>query len=192
MVSARGFVTNKIITVGIIVGGIAVAAYVLRKTDAGGSIIKSLEGFGNNAAQAFIAPFTGFVKGTTEASSGLGTAAVSLSEGFQKSVSATLGGGSNVFSEFGKVTNTSTGASNTTSTATTTVKSGVSTKSTNPVPYSAAAQVEQRAVNVVRASSNVRTVAFGGYGTAKAQEDALQAALAQAKAKYPQYYGVTT
>ena len=99
--AAKGFIASKIGTVGIVVGLIIGAALISKKFDLGNTTIGALSGFGQSVGAGILAPIQGLLDGITLGGEGLGLSAVSLSEGFQKSVSNTLGGGENVFSEFG-------------------------------------------------------------------------------------------
>lgn len=99
----RGLAISTGVTVAFLIG----LALVAKKTNVGDFFQSSLRGFGSNVGEALTNPFQGLLEGLTSGGSGLGESAVNLSEGFQKSVSSTLGGGFNVFSEFGnEVTNT--------------------------------------------------------------------------------------
>ncbi len=92
------------ISTGVTIGFLVLLAIAAKKTNVGNFLQESLKGFGLNVGQGITAPFTGILDGLTIGGEGLGKSAVSLSEGFQKSVSSTLGGGENVFSDFGSQT----------------------------------------------------------------------------------------
>lgn len=96
-------VRRAAVGVGITVGVLAGLTLLFRYTNAGKYVTDSLRGFGQNVGLGVVAPFTGIVEGVTVGAGALGEAAKAASEGFQKSVSETLGGGFNVFSEFGKI-----------------------------------------------------------------------------------------
>lgn len=100
--SLKGWVTGRMITVGVVVALISAGAYVFRKYNLGANLVNSLKGVGTYSAKAITEPFTSFVSTLTQGASDLGEQAKILSEGFQKSVSQTLGGGWNVFTDFGK------------------------------------------------------------------------------------------
>lgn len=85
--------------VGITIGVLLLAVFVAKRFNLGGQIVQGLGGFGQAAGLAITAPFQGLLQGVTAGAGGLGETAASLSEGFQRSVSSTLGFGPLLFSE---------------------------------------------------------------------------------------------
>jgi len=164
------------ISIGVTLGFLALLAIAAKKTNIGSFLQESLKGFGVNVGKGITAPFQGIVEGVTSGGQGLGEAAASLSEGFQKSVSATLGGGANVFSEFGK-----TGSANTQP------KAEIPQLDINK--FFSDSAIKNR-INLITSqqSSNPKISSFGGFGSAITQETALEKAIAESKRKHPEFF----
>lgn len=102
--AGRGLAIRLLITGGIIAGAVILAD----RANLGTRIKSGAFQLGQAGGQAITFPIAGLAQGTNEGLAGLiqtssllGKTAKELSEGLQKSISATLGGGFNVFSEFG-------------------------------------------------------------------------------------------
>lgn len=93
---------GKLGGIGLAVAVVIAAGYIAKRYDLGGQVVSAVRGAGLTGGQALISPIAGLVEGITKGASDLGEQSRLASEGFQKSVSSVLGGGFNVFSEFGK------------------------------------------------------------------------------------------
>lgn len=221
----RGYAFGIGITV-VIIGGLA---YLLAKTDAGGIIIKSLKGFGDNVGQSIVAPFTGLVSGVTTGAKELTQVSATQGADFQEFVTGNRNAIKDFFDSFGKTPN-AYGEQTSPDTAQTTGDTSVRTPSNTRPSTSVKTvlnldkvfsdkQTTKRVEQTIRASSegnNTRYVtvnqgvleaaqkaagitdrfvgssAYGGYGTARTQEEALRKAILETQQKYPQYFSTGT
>ena len=178
------FVRSKTFSVGITVGILILAIFAAKKFNLGDKIISGFTGFGSTIGQSLIGIPTGLLSGLTLGGEGLGKQAVSLSEGFQKSVSDVFGGGFNVFSEFG----------------------AGQTAATQPTPtsiidlskfFSDAAIRIRLAGQTAKATPRLDTsgegfvfggTPFGGFGGAVEQETALQKLIRENAERFPKFF----
>jgi len=199
MVSAKGFVGGKIGTVAIVAGLIIGAALLSKKFDVGNTITDSLRGFGSGVGQSITAPFQGIVEGLTAGGEGLGNSALDLSEGLQKSISSTLGGGFNVFSNFGQgsgggsVTPAFVPSRNTGSNVLDIGKFFSTDAIENRINNAIGANTPQgiRTTGTSGITGTLRDLSpggFGGFGSAVNQETALQKAIAESREANPQFF----
>ena len=172
-------VRNIAIGTGLTIALLAGAIILARKTNAGSTIVEGLQGFGRATGQAITAPFTGLVTGVSEGAGELGTTALKTGADAQEF----LFGNRNFFGDLfggddnglrlapGKSININPNQRGVT----------LSTRvSQNP-------QLSQDLINIGVTGDPVANE-FAGFGSAKAQEDALRRLIEENKRKFGSFF----
>lgn len=179
-------VRGAAVGIGVTIGFLALLAIAAKKTNVGDFLQSSLRGFGQNVGEGITAPFTGIVEGVTLGASNLGESAASLSEGFQRSVSKTLGFGDKVFSELnptGEDTSVQPGK-----TQLDLSKFFSNTAISNRIAQTTKASAGTGKPLEIGGTRFGEGFEFGGFGSAEAQETALQKAIRESAEQFPQFF----
>lgn len=208
-------IRSTAIGIGITGGVILGMAYILKRTNAGENIIKSLQGLGQTVGLGITKPFTGILEGITQGGGELQNQAMTTGADFQEAItgnrnaisdffsggSGGSGGSSVIPQAFGNTIDEFLGSLDKIQARPTNIgnranRPNVRETSLNLSNIFSDSAVASRLNKTIvgseqgryRDNSTGKRSDFGGYGTASNQEIALRKAIEESKLKYPEWF----